>query len=45
MPDERHDQTGKLLPVSRCPVCTYEMDAATFDTKWREWVLKTYPKK
>jgi hypothetical protein len=23
----------------------FEMDAATFDTKWREWVLKTYPKK
>lgn len=23
----------------------YEMDAAAFDTRWREWVLKTYPKK
>ncbi len=24
---------------------TFEFDAATFDQKWREWVLKTYPKK
>lgn len=23
----------------------FELDAATFDEKWREWVLKTYPKK
>ncbi|MCA8974958.1 MAG: hypothetical protein KDC98_09565 [Planctomycetes bacterium] len=23
----------------------FELDAATFDTRWREWVLKTYPKK
>ena len=23
----------------------FELDAATFDQKWREWVLKTYPKK
>lgn len=23
----------------------YEMDAATFDARWRDWVLKTYPKK
>ncbi|MBZ0154465.1 MAG: hypothetical protein K8J09_23300 [Planctomycetes bacterium] len=23
----------------------YELDAATFDQKWRDWVLKTYPKK
>ncbi len=23
----------------------FELDAATFDTKWREWVQKTYPKK
>ncbi|HEX6810989.1 MAG TPA: hypothetical protein VF384_05130 [Planctomycetota bacterium] len=23
----------------------FEMDAATFDAKWRDWVLKTYPKK
>ena len=23
----------------------FELDAATFDKKWREWVLKTYPKK
>ncbi len=23
----------------------FELDPATFDTKWREWVLKTYPKK
>jgi hypothetical protein len=23
----------------------YEMDATTFDTRWRDWVLKTYPKK
>ncbi len=23
----------------------FEFDAATFDEKWREWVLKTYPKK
>lgn len=23
----------------------YELDAESFDQKWREWVLKTYPKK
>ncbi|MCA8966696.1 MAG: hypothetical protein H6838_15925 [Planctomycetes bacterium] len=23
----------------------YELDGPTFDEKWREWVLKTYPKK
>jgi ABC-type nitrate/sulfonate/bicarbonate transport system permease component len=23
----------------------YGLDAASFDAKWREWVLKTYPKK
>lgn len=23
----------------------FEMDAATFDARWREWVLKTYPRK
>ncbi|MEO6594674.1 MAG: hypothetical protein ABIP94_07960 [Planctomycetota bacterium] len=23
----------------------FELDAQTFDEKWREWVLKTYPKK
>ncbi|HEX5054761.1 MAG TPA: hypothetical protein VFZ65_23495 [Planctomycetota bacterium] len=23
----------------------FEMDAATFDERWRDWVLKTYPKK
>ena len=23
----------------------FELDGPTFDRKWREWVLKTYPKK
>ena len=23
----------------------FGLDAATFDTKWRDWVLATYPKK
>jgi hypothetical protein len=23
----------------------FSLDAATFDQQWRDWVLKTYPKK
>ncbi len=32
-------QAQKLL------VELFELDAATFDERWRQWVLKTYPKK
>ena len=27
--DSRFDAMGNLLPASRCPECSYEMDAAT----------------
>lgn len=33
------------VAAQRLLVELFELDAATFDQKWREWVLKTYPKK
>ena len=41
--DAQGEQLRKMLPKLLFDL--FEMDAGTFDERWREWVLKTYPKR